>query len=94
MPESEGSPRQVDVSAAQRGRLAEPGLLSLLPDCLQLGDRLEVLPAPGGALQADQGVKGHAQAVDAEHVDGFGVFLEVFVPSAPEHLTQEVEGRT
>src|ERR1035437_8335977 len=46
--------------AAQRGRSAEPGLLPLLPDRLQLGDRLEVLPAPSGALQAGQGVKGHA----------------------------------
>jgi len=74
VPESEGSPRQVDVSAAQRGRSAEPGLLSLLPDGLQLGDRFEVLPAPGGALQADQGVESHAQAVDPEHVNGLGAF--------------------
>ena len=91
MAESEGSPRQVDVSAAQRGRSAEPGLLPLLPDGLQLGDSFEILPPARGALQTDERVEGHAQAVGAENVDGLGFLLEILVAPAAGDFAQKVE---
>ena len=57
--------------------------IALLPDGLQLGDGLEILPPSGGALQPDEGVEGHAQAVDAEDVD-----------ARINHVEVECESRT